>query len=496
MGDIVQSGQTRVWVFEGGAGPGTVPIFWGWAKINDPSWGQGDATPIKVPSTTQYNKFVEVDSVQGESERPTLGITAQYLTKLSDLMRLTRKGCENDIQAHIGKCTNPQDFNRGWEKIVVFPKSRITTYSIENFGALSEDERNPTKDTGEMSAAEMYEIARLQFSEILGASAVREITASVVCDTSSCGDCGDESDGCQKVFFGMSGAAATPGTKPAVIYSKDAGATGGISSVTTLFSNEFIDDMACIGGNLVLASNLGGLHFADISDLLSGLGVWTEIATGFVVGKLPNAIAVADVSHVWLAAEDGYIYFSNDIISGVTVQDAGVTTIQDLNAIDAFDTMNVVAVGDSNAVVFTTTGGESWQAVTGPAIGITLTCVYMHTATKWIVTTATAAYRTDDSGATWTQITLPVTPIDISKIRFSNSTVGYMAVTVAGPLGKILRTIDGGHSWYVLPEQGAGVIAANEAINTVAACVDDVNVVFGGGLEATTVGVIVKAKGS
>jgi len=496
MADTVQAGHSRVWLIEGGAAPSNTPVYMGWYKVDDPSWGQGDVTPVKAPSGDNYNKFEEVDSVEGAQERPTFGITGLYTFSLSTLLRLTRKGCENDIQAHIGRCTNPQDFNRGWEKILVFPKARITTYSGEGMGALNEEDKKATMETGEMSAKEMYEIVRLTFAEILGAAATREITASIVCDTSSCGDCGYESDGCQKVFFGMSGASATPGTKPSVIYSKDAGDTSGNSSVTTLFSNEYIDDMACVGGYLVVASQLGGLHYADISDLLAGSGVWTEISTGFVIGKLPNAIDVADVSHVWIAAEDGYIYFSNDVIAGVEVQDAGVATTQDLSAIDAFDTKNVVAVGESNAVVYTTNGGETWQSVTGPAVGVDLTAVYMASGVEWLVSTAVGLWRTEDSGANWTAVSLPVTPTDISKIRFSNSTVGYMAITVAGPAGKILRTIDGGHSWYVLPEQGTGVIAANEKINTVAACKDDVNVVFGGGLEATTVGVIVKAKGS
>jgi photosystem II stability/assembly factor-like uncharacterized protein len=266
--------------------------------------------------------------------------------------------------------------------------------------------------------------------------------------------------------------------------------------VTTLFSNETIEDLACVGGYLLLVSQLGGVHYADISDLLSGIGVWTEVTTGIVIGKLPNAIATVDVSHTWLAAEDGYIYFSNDVISGWTVQDAGVATIQDLNAISAFDSQNVVAVGELNAVVYTTNGGASWQLAVGPAVGIALTAVYMHSANQWLVSTATGLWRTEDSGASWTAVSLPVTPIDISSIKFSNDTVGYMAVTVAGPAGKILRTIDGGHSWYVLPESGAGSIPANEAINVVAPCKENVNLVFGGGLEATTVGVIVKAEGS
>jgi hypothetical protein len=495
MADNVQSGQTRVWLIKGGAAPDNVPQYMGWYRINDPTWGQGDVTPIKVPSGDRYNEFEEVDSVEGAKERPTFGITGLYTTRVSDLVKLARKGCDNDIQAHIGKCANPQDFNRGWEKVVVFPNARVTSLNIENFGALSDDEKNPTRETGEMSAKELYEIVRLAFSDILGAVAVREITAIAVCDTVSCGECGDESDGCQKIFFGMDGAAATPGTDPIVIYSDDGGATGGVSTVDPMFSNEIIDDMACAGGYLIIASELGGIVYVDISDLLAGVGVWTEVETGLVVGSLPYAVVAYDVSHIWFAADNGYIYFSDDITAGVVVQDAGVATTQNLKAIDAYDAQSVVAVGDLNAVIYTINGGQSWQAVVGPAVGENLTAVVMKNENKWLVSTNTALYRTEDAGANWTQINLPIIPVAIGKIRFANNTVGYMAVIVAGPEGRILRTIDGGRSWYVLPE-ATGAIPDNEAITVVAACKEDVNVVWGAGVETGTTGIIVKAVGS
>jgi photosystem II stability/assembly factor-like uncharacterized protein len=346
-----------------------------------------------------------------------------------------------------------------------------------------------------MSSTEMFEIARLTFSEILGSSTTTEVTAVTVCDYPACGSCGDESDGCQKVFYGIKGAAATPGTKPIVLASDDSGETARLSTVTTLFSNEVIDDLACVGANLALASQLGGFHYVNIEELLEGVGVWTEVTTGIVIGKLPNAIASIDVTHTWMAAEDGYIYFSDDIMSGFVVQDAGVATVQDLNAISAYDKENIVAVGESNAIVVTSNGGISWSLVVGPAVGIALTAVSMRSPFKWLVSTATALYRTEDAGASWTVVTLPITPTNISELSFANNTVGYMAATIAGPAGKILRTIDGGHSWYVLPEGDQGAIPANEKMGAVAACTQNVNVVFAGGLEATTVGIAVKAAG-
>jgi hypothetical protein len=47
------------------------------------------------------------------------------------------------------------------------------------------------------------------------------------------------------------------------------------------------------------------------------------------------------------------------------------------------------------------------------------------------------------------------------------------------PVGRILRTINGGFSWYVAPE-GTGTIPTNQKLNAVAVCPDP-NKVFAGG---------------
>jgi len=51
----------------------------------------------------------------------------------------------------------------------------------------------------------------------------------------------------------------------------------------------------------------------------------------------------------------------------------------------------------------------------------------------------------------------------------------------SAPAGRILRTTDGGYSWYVLPE-GSSSLAANDRVNALAACEYDANFVVGAGL--------------
>jgi hypothetical protein len=81
----------------------------------------------------------------------------------------------------------------------------------------------------------------------------------------------------------------------------------------------------------------------------------------------------------------------------------------------------------------------------------------------------------------------------VRDIKFSTPTVGYLAHSIVGPAGRILRTIDGGYSWYVLPE-ATTTFPANDYVSSLAVCEEDPNVVFGGGLaDDGTDGFFVKA---
>jgi photosystem II stability/assembly factor-like uncharacterized protein len=176
------------------------------------------------------------------------------------------------------------------------------------------------------------------------------------------------------------------------------------------------------------------------------------------------------------------------------VQHSGSLTTQNLNAIHGLDELNVVAVGNSNAVLVTTNGGDTWSLVIGPAVGIALNAIWMRTEEEWFVGTANGRlYYTRDAGLTWTERTFPGSGAgQVRDIQFATPTVGYMAHDTAVPAGRILRTIDGGHSWYVLPEN-IGSIPANDRINALSACGEDVNIVYGAGLADDAIdGVIIK----
>jgi len=496
--DITLSSHSRVWTVENGVGPFNQPLYQGCAKIGDSSWSFGDVEPVECPDPERYGGFVKVGEIQGQIERTTTSLNGRYPSELSELLRLGRKRCRLDVQVHLGKCRDPQDFSEGWEKVKIYPKGRISSWGDENAGALSSDENEVTNETVELSADELYEVKRLAFEEQATTDVVREIISIDVCDAINCGDCGEPSDGCEKVFATMVGVGSTPGTLPSVVFSEDGGTTWDTTNIDTLFANEAPSDSECVNGLFVVVSNgSNSLHYAPTSDILDATENWVEVTSGFVAGGEPNAIWAADSRHVWIAGDGGYIYFSSDVRSGVTVQNPGVATTQDLVDVHAFDDQFVVAVGNLNTVVYTENGGATWNAVTGPAIGVGLTSVWAHGSKTWIVGDANGAlWKTRNSGQSWTQYTnLPIALVRVDEIAFANDTIGYLAARDGAAHGVILRTIDGGYSWYVLPEGPGGIsIPDNDRINQLAVCPDNVNVVFGGGLGGNaTDGIIVKA---
>ena len=485
--EIVKSGDSRIWLLENGFGPNNAPEYQGCMKLGDTQWGFGDITRVECPSPDRYDAFVEVAEIPGETERPTFSLMGRYPRDLSDILALARKGCAFGIIAAFGSCRDPQDLQSGWDKVRMYPRARITQWADENAGAIDSSERNPTNETAELSARELYEVVPLSVAEILAASVTREIYDVVVCDGVECGDCGEPSSGCSKVFGLQAGVGSTPGILPSVVVSDDGGLTGFLRNITTLFSNEVPASGACVAGNLVIVSPTGGMHYADLEDLLNQAETWIEASTGLVMSiGGPSAIFSTDASHTWVVGEGGYVYFTANPTNGVSVQSAGTVTAQGLNAIHGASAKHLIAVGDSNVVLLTSNGGDTWELVTGPSAAVNLTACWMISPSTWLVGNASGGfYFTLNAGDTWTAISLPVAAVAINDIQFVDEAVGYLAVDIAGTVGVVLRTITGGNTWYTLPESSsAAALPDNDSVNALAVCKSDPNVVFGGGLGA------------
>lgn len=493
---ITRSPFSRVFTIENGAGPANKPAYQALARAAGVSQGFGDVTPVRIASNVAYDEYLNVDIIRGQKDLPGLDLEFRMQRDLSDIFRLVRKGCVVDVQLHFGDCGSPEDFNKGWNKILVLESGYPTNYSTDDLGAFDADQNASVMETVPFTGLDYYEIGQMNAAEQAKTQITDEVAAVVICDKKTCGACGIASDGCQVVFSVVKSSTGSPGLPTEIVFTQDGGATYSSTNITTMSISEIATDMACIGTNLVVIS--GGatdkLHYAPIANILAGNATWTAVTTGIVASGSPAAIFSASPSASWIVGDSGYVYKAENPEQGVTVQTDGSVTAQNLVAIHGLDSSNLVAVGASNAVIFTNNGGDTWVSVTGPDVGVALTCVWMRSKTEWFVGTAGGKlWYTRNKGTTWIEKTFPGSGSGVVRdLVFANNTVGFLSHDTALNVGRVLRTIDGGYDFYVLPE-GAGTIPTARKFNSLAACRENPNVAFAGGLgNGATDGIVLK----
>ncbi len=492
-----QSSFSRVWLTQFGAAPNRVPEYEGLARVDTANVPGGDLTPIYIPDPDRYDKFLIAGTVKGERGLPNMSLQWRLeLDQRTAYEKYMRNGCAHDVQIHMGICKNPQDFNAGWTSILVLEKAIPTNWDLNGLGALSPDQRTMSEEDMPFTGERIYWIRPLAFQAQAAAQVVQEVVGIVICDAATCGECGLPSEGCEVVFAVTLTAGGSPGLPAELVFTQDGGTVWLDTLITTLAANEDPDDLACVGANVVVISeDSESIHYAPIADILNASEVWTEVTTGFVAGNGPLAIHSEAANFTWIVGENGYIYFTADPTQSVLVQSPGDVTVNNLLDVHAVSIEDVVAVGVSNTVMVTRDGGDTWTSITGPAVGVTLNTVWMKGVNEWLIGTADGRlFFTLDAGVNWTLKTFPGSGAGVVRdIKFSNNSVGYMSHDTATPAGRILRTIDGGNSWFVSPLDIGLSMPANDRFNAIAACVEDSNIVYAGGLADDAIdGIIVK----
>lgn len=481
-----QTGFGRVFLQETGADPGNPYSYQGCGKMGGFTESLGGVTALRCPSSSQYDEFDVTGSVKGEKALPT----TSFIARLQPRMRMLRIKCPFDLQAHYGECTDPSSFHQ-WNQVVAFEQARFTQRSSSDLTALDEAERAAVVVTGEITAERIWYIDPMTLTEVAQTEVTDEVVGVAMDPRVMCGACGVPSDGTQRMFaVVVTPMATSPGLPAELLASEDGGATWTEYVINSLAFNEDPSGMAIVGNYMVVVSNdSGSLHYASLDDL----STWTEVTTGFDVLGPPNAIFALNSTAVWIVGDAGYIYFTEDITTGVTVQSTGApASNQDLYDVHAHDANTVVACGANATAVVTVNGGTTWAAVgvTGlPVVGSFRAC-WARTETCWMLGgTQGVLYFTKNTGVTWSAGGFPGsgagTIYDIVFCLHSASPFGFMAHTPAAGRGRILRTLDGGNSWHQLPES-AGAIPDNDRIVCLAAC-GDPNIVLAGGLGANGV---------
>ena len=125
-------------------------------------------------------------------------------------------------------------------------------------------------------------------------------------------------------------------------------------------------------------------------------------------------------------------------------------TANDLSSIHFLDQDIGYCVGASDTVLKTTNGGVTWSLATATGGGAALNDVHVLDDRVWIVSADPAIYYSEDGGVTWTARTgVPGSAAanDYPWIEFANEFQGFMISNTAGPVGTVLRTINGGYTW-------------------------------------------------
>lgn len=484
---VVKTGASRVFIIKHRAGPNREPTYLGASMMGSVSWGQGDVTKIEIPSDIQYNRWDQIDSFQPSQDLATSTISVYLYEDRSEVLDLVRLRCAFDAQVHIGFCEDPRDFDGGWRKIKVFEDAKITSYDTPELGALQGDGQGTVMEDISFSSRGVYDILRMLYREVAASAVGEEVIAVSVCDTIACGECTDvePSDGCQRVFALTNAGTASPGVLPQVVLTTDQfklDANLIERWITSASIGDNVTDGTCHGVNYIALSDQDELHYANITDMVNENETWAAVSTGFVAAGTPRAIWNYGPSRSFVAGDGGYVYQLVTPGDGVVVLDAGSAVSDDLNDIDGFDLENIAAVGDNGAITYTQDGG-SFSSMTAPVGPTDLYAVaYRNKGEIWVAGDTGNAYVTTDYGTSWTTKALPGSLTQVDKIHWHNETVGYIAGRAAGPAGKILRTVNGGYTWYVVPESVGQSIPTNDYINDIATCDLEPNILFAGGL--------------
>lgn len=501
--DIVTSGFSRVFLMRGGAGPSVIPKYEGQWKAMEANQNFGDIKLIHSPSRTQLNQFDVDGKIVGEVGLAQLTLQARYSEYLSEVLSICRAGCDSDVQVHFGLCKNPTDFDGGWEKILVVTSARIPTYKASPLGALEPSERALVMEDVAFHGIELYEIARMVYQDTAVGYVLREVVDLAICDTADCGgDCGPATDGCQAVYAAAKNSGGSPGLLAEIIVTNNGGSTWKANTINGMASNQNPSSVFCNANKLiVLSKDAGALFYATLADLQNQVASpFTKVTTGVVAGGEPIAAWSYGPRFTWVVGVGGYIYFTSDPIQGLTVQDAGNATANQLNDVKGLDANSLVAVGNSGTVIFTRNGGSTWATVPTSPTAANLNTVVMVSENVWFVGSATGhMYYTQDGGNTWSEKAFAGSGSGvIHDIQFVNTgspiaMVGYMAYETTAGVGRIYRTINGGNSWYIAPEDTSRVPTASK-FNALALC-SDPNIMYAGGVFDTSnnsAGIVVK----
>jgi photosystem II stability/assembly factor-like uncharacterized protein len=466
------AGEGAIWVQPDGLG--TQPVFLGCHELGDIAIPKGDVKLYYCPDEAIPNEYVVMDSIQSAPGPVTTNIKTDLL-KMADALEDIR--CKVPVYVHRVDCP-PKNVFGNYYRSFAMPATWITNRGLTKLTSRDPDSQDRTEQTFDLTAEEGYDYFKFKASRIAIADteAFTDITS---CDFSACpGGCGAGGDACDTLYTAGDVKSGSPVNRADVwkIYGK------GVSTFNLLTDpfagGEKIASIECIvvdkdTTRLIVArgtTDAGNPMEIAYSD--DGGATWSYVNVGSLVGQYsmgPNALFVLDAYHIWLVCTSGYVYFSQDFGLTWTAQSSGGVTAANLYAVSFFSDEIGMAVGATNAVIYTIDGGSVWTAGAGATGKGAVTINDVAILTQSIIFIAYNdgnLYRTDDgvsaAAGNWDTRGFSGSGTgSITDMDWYSEGQGAIVWNAASGVGKMFTTIDGGWTWEAVTIDNAGLNAVH-----------------------------------
>lgn len=445
----------------------------------------GGVDPVYVPDPNRIGKYRLVGR---KISAPDLAsATLKLLERHGSIPRqLQQINCQFNLYELTGTCKDLSDFLRGWtDYVLIYSGALVTEKDLGTRTAWDSDEM--VEDSLSLVLEAVYPVGALSFGETAAANVDREVLDVVYGSNVQCGNCGPQDDGTQRIYaIVKASGAGSPGLPGEVVYSLDGGATWLDATITGIGANADPTAIDIVGDKLVVVvGSETAYYWATLNQYTGAPGAFNKVTTGFVATKTPNDIYVASPREVYFAANGGYIYKSTDITAGVSVINAGSTTVQNLMRIKGRDE-TIVAVGAATTIVKSINRGATFGTVTtAPTVGsTTLQAVEVLDQLRyWVGSAAGNVWYTINGGESWVELGFSGSGAGVTyDIVFATAEAGYISHSTGTPTARIFSTIDGGKNWandapringlptfnratrLAVPNTDAGIAANNLAV--------------------------------
>lgn len=503
--DVVKQGSKRVFIQPGGPGP-TNPVKYTGIDSQYLSFTgskrpiRGGVDPINTADPLNPSQWIQVGQKTSAPGLPTGTLELQEKVgtlpiSFDDLI------CPNSIYVTHGPCTDPSTFDYWSGYLEIWAAGLATDVDTKDRTSFENDDA--VMDSISYTFRRAYAVGSLTVGEQAAATITREIIDVAIAPNRQCGDCGVTNNGFKWMYAihkENSGVAAAQAA-----YSVDGGVTWTLQTITGMANTEIPSAIAVVGNLLVILSPTGqaatqSSYYYTTINQVTGVpsSSWTEVNTGFVVAGEARDMFVLSPREVFFVGDGGYIYKSTDIPSGVSVVSAGGVVATDLLRVTG-SKEQVVAVGASGKVLVSNNRGVTFSVTTADPSANSNQAVGIRNVNEfWVGDGSGGLYYTVDGGASWTAKSLSgVTLAGVQDILWATPDVGYILATIAGPLGRVFATANGGYTFVNSANQNSRILnvpAALQRANRIAVpetgLSSKVNNVLIGGLGAATDGVV------